>query len=60
MFLKQKISILEYFLKDHVTLTETWSNDAEHSALHHRNTLYLNIEDRYFNNIPEYYSLPVF
>ncbi len=33
--------ILEWFLKDHVTLeTEDWSNDAENSALHHRNKLH--------------------
>ncbi len=35
MFLEQQISILEWFLKDHVT--EDWSNDAENSAVHHRN-----------------------
>jgi len=37
MFLEHQISILEWFLKDHVT--EDWSNDAENSALHHRNKL---------------------
>ncbi len=36
MFLKQQISILEWFLKDHVTLK---SNDAENSAMHHNNIL---------------------
>ncbi len=34
MFLEQKICILEWFLKDHVT--EDWSNAAENSALHPR------------------------
>ncbi len=33
IFLEQQISILEGFLKDHATR----SNDAENSALHHRN-----------------------
>ncbi len=31
MFLEQQISILEWFLKHHVT--QDWSNDAEKSAL---------------------------
>ncbi len=31
MFLEQQISILEWFLKDHVT--EDWSNDDENTAL---------------------------
>ncbi len=31
MFLEQRISILDWFLKDHVT--EDWSNDAENTAL---------------------------
>ncbi len=31
MILDQQISILEWFLKDHVM--EDWSNDAENSAL---------------------------
>jgi len=30
MFLEQQISILEWFLKDHVT--EDWSNDGENTA----------------------------
>ncbi len=40
MFLEQQIIILEWFLKEHVT-----SNDAENSALHHRNNLhFMNIK----------------
>ncbi len=31
MFLEQQISILEWFLKDHVT--EDWSNNAENTDL---------------------------
>jgi len=38
MFLEQQISILEGFLKDHVT--KDWSNDAESSAFHLRNELH--------------------
>ncbi len=40
MFFEQQISILEWFVKDHVTLKD-WSNDAENTALHHRNKLHL-------------------
>jgi len=29
MFLENQISILEKFLKDHVTLTEDWINDVK-------------------------------
>ncbi len=32
MFHEQQISILEWFLRDHVD-TEDWSNDAENTAL---------------------------
>ncbi len=28
---------------------EDWSNDAENSALHHRNKLHFKIENIYFN-----------
>ncbi len=43
MFLKQPISKLEWFLKNHVTLkTVVMSNDAEISTLHHRIQVYLN------------------
>ncbi len=41
MFLEQQISILEWFLKDHVI--EDWSNDAENSALYHKNKLHFKI-----------------
>ncbi len=41
MFLEKQISILEWFLKDHVTLKK--SNDAEKSALHHMNKLHFKI-----------------
>ncbi len=41
MFLENQISILEWFLKDHVI--EDWSNDAENLALPHRNYNILNI-----------------
>ncbi len=37
MFIEQQISILEGFLKDNVTLKT--GNDADNSALHHRNNL---------------------
>ncbi len=43
MFLEQQISILEFFLKDHVTLTDDWSNDAENSAF----IQYIQIENTY-------------
>jgi len=33
MFLNHQISVLELFLKDRVTLSVDWSNDAENSAL---------------------------
>ncbi len=37
------------YMKDHVTCdTETLSNDAENSALHHRNKLHFTIENSYF------------
>ncbi len=39
VFLEQQISILEWFLKDHMTL----KIDAENSALHHRNKLHFKI-----------------
>ncbi len=42
MFFEQQIIILEWFLKD----TEDWSNDAENSALQHRNKLHFKI---YYN-----------
>ncbi len=51
MFLEHQISILELFLKD--CETEDWSNDAENSALHHRNTFnlrsYLNRKQKFLN-----------
>ncbi len=37
MFLDQQMSILD---------TEDWTNDAENSALHHRNKLHFKIENR--------------
>ncbi len=43
MFLEQQISILEFFLKDHVTLTDDWNNDAENSAF----IQYIQIENTY-------------
>ncbi len=42
MFLEQQISILEMISED----TEDWRNDAENSALHHRNTLYFVIDKK--------------
>ncbi len=40
--------------------TEDWSNDAENSALHHRNKLYFKIYYKTVtlnsNNIPQFYS----
>ncbi len=42
VFFEHQISILEWFLKDHVT--QDWSNDAENSALHHKNKLYFKID----------------
>ncbi len=48
MFLEQQISILEWFLKNHVT--ENWSNDAENSALITAiNYIYIHIENSYLN-----------
>ncbi len=38
MFLKQQISILDWSMKDHVTLK---SNDAENSALRHKNKVHI-------------------
>ncbi len=38
MFIEQLIGILEWFLKDRVTLKK--SNDAENSALHHMSELH--------------------
>ncbi len=60
MFLEQQISILEWFLKDHVT--EDWSNFDENLALHHRNNLhfqmYLNKKKSYFKyNILLYFLI---
>ncbi len=49
MFLEQKISRLEWFLKDRDT--EDWSNDAENSALItgiNYNLKYITIENSYF------------
>ncbi len=49
MFLKQPISILEWFLKDHVT--EDWSNDAEIQIYNWRVNYilkYIQIENIYF------------
>ncbi len=41
------------FLKQQISDTEDWNNDAENSALHHWNKLHL----KYFNcnNISQYY-----
>ncbi len=54
MFLDHKISILEWFLKDHVTL----SNDAENSALHYRNKLNFTVLN--CNNISHYFFYCIF
>ncbi len=55
MFLEQQISILEWFLKDHVTLTEVMA--AEISALHHRNKLHVKIDLHLFNNYFKFNSI---
>ncbi len=47
MFLKQQISMISVESCD----TEDWSNDAENSALHHRNKLHfknIQIESSHF------------
>jgi len=49
MFLEHQIIILESFLKDRVT--EDWSNDAENSALHHRNKLDFKMCIQYKENV---------
>ncbi len=50
MITEQKINILEWFLKDHVTLKTEVMNDAENLALYHRNNVlqYNHIEKNYF------------
>ncbi len=48
---EQQSSMLEWFLKDHVT--EDWSNDAENTAAHHGNKLYLSI----YSNRKQYFKI---
>ncbi len=50
LIIVQKILESESFLKDHVTLKTVMSNDAENSALLHRNEIHfeIKIENSYF------------
>ncbi len=50
MFLEQQISILDDFWRS--CDTEDWSNDAENSALHHRNKLHFKLN---CNNVSQNY-----
>ncbi len=51
MFLEQQNSLISEGSCD----TEDWSNDAENSALNHRNRLHFNIYSLNCNNISQYY-----
>ncbi len=59
LFLTLKINQHIRMISEGSCDTEDWSNDAENSALHHRNTLYLkeysNRKLFYCNNISWYY-----